>query len=1017
MTILRSLLLIPVMSVVLMAGDPGWRNLPPLPGVRSAHAAVMTHNGDVIITGGIDASGNSLASGFVLRGATGAIEPLLNNMTVSRARFSLVEARAADGTSIIYAIGGYTGGTGAYASSDVVDVLTFDVGQNNWRWRQLGRLPGAAGDVRAVYDGAGNGGTSPGAGFVVVSGGRIQSNGAMGSGTTSAITARINIATGVIERLGNHITARSEHGVWRYIDQQGALKVLAASGEATLPTSTELLAGTAWDGRANAPRVMRHFLVDASDPTGIPRSFGGIDETNGVLSTCEWYDVKSGWRVAPRMQDARSRFNATFVASPSDTAFAWLAAAGRGGAGALASCELFVLPSGSDPAGSWQPFDALNAAASERTVSMTSSNLPVVTGGESTNTIEVYQPLRTVDFQFPDTEVGARSDSVRLVITNTWLLPITIKSLKTDGAPDFLVAADTAVIILQPSESRSILAWFRPSQPGLRTTKVTVDMGVVKDEFTLSGNGLASSLQIVTDIIDLGNVRVGRDSVVCVPLLLNTGTDTATVDSISVLPAEFELVSPVGRVRIPPNETLQVCVRFKPTKRGQLGGSANLAVGARVFPSSVRGTGVTQLLELRTSAGCDTVSATVGSEVTVTVTLVNASDRQVNVSDVTFPGTTPGRIRVANPAVFPFDVAPGASQTLDLIISVLREGTELFVVNVASTSDTLARGSVCIVVRSRSIQSSIGTIDVGQRCVGDQLERSFTLTNVSSVEVLVIDSVTVDGVPGGVAIPRGPFTLQPRTSQTIVFRWTATVAGAVNGRVLVSTSNGGTAVPIVGSVLPGLIVDVANATTPYGTVLSLPLSLSGITSTTGSIRLRFATSLLRARSASGPAVISAVVTETADGAIVDFTLGAISADSTTNMQLDLDVLRGKDIITTVTPARVSDKAACVSGNPGEVTVTGPCGGAGSLLSNANRASVNANPNPLPTDGTLSVINPTTEAVELLFYSLDGQELHRQTLGAESAEMISLSSLPSATRLVMIRNIQGLHDALLLTITR
>lgn len=991
-----------------MAGDPGWRNLPPLPAVRSAHSAVMAHNGDVIIAGGVDAAGATLASCFVLRGATGLIEPLLSPMTVSRAYFELVAAKAADGTSIIYAIGGYTGANGSYASTDVVDVLRYDVGQNNWRWSRLGLHRVAAGDLRAVYDGAA---------FVVVSGGRVQSSGAMGSGTPTSITSRINVATGVIETLGNHTTARSEHGAWTFIDQQGATKVLAANGDVVTNPTTELQENAGWNDQAVVPLFFQSHFVDASDPTGTPRAMGGLTKTGTPLASCEFYDPKSGWKPMPSMQTARSRFEGTFIASPTDTAFAWLIAAGRGTAGALSSCELFSLPSATDPTGTWQPFDALSNAASERSVSMTSSNLPVVTGGASTNSIEVYQPLRTVDFDFPDTEVGARSDSVRLVITNTWLLPITIKSIKTDGVPDFLVAADTTTIVLAPGASRSILGWFRPSQPGLRTTVVTVDMGIVQDNFTLRGNGLASSLQVITDIIDLGSVRVGRDSVVCVPLLLNTGTDTATVDSISILPAEFELVSPIGRVKIPPSDTLQVCVRFKPATRGQLGGSVNLNVGTRSFPASVRGTGVTQLLELRTSATCDTIPGVVGDTITVTVTLVNGSDRTVNVSGVTFPGTAPGRINVEDPSVFPFDVAPGASQTLNLRIEVLREGTETFIVNVASTSDTLVRGTICFVVRSRSIQSSIGTIDLGQRCIGDQVERTFTLTNVSAVEVLVIDSVTIDGVPGGTVNLRGPFTLAPRTSQTLVFRWTATVAGAVNGRVLVSTSNGGTAIPVTGSVLPGLVVRVPSVTTPYGIVLALALDVSGVTTSPISIRLLFATSLLRATRVTGPNVASATVTTTSDGAILDVVLNTIPADSLATLSLELDVLRGKDIITTVTPARVSDTAACVSGAPGEITVTGPCGGAGSLLGNPTLAFVNANPNPMPRDGSLSAVNPTSDAVEILFYSIDGQELHRATLAPESAEMIPMSSLPQATRLVLIRNFQGLHDALLLTIIR
>lgn len=1008
MNLLLMAILLPAMSFVLMAGEPGWRPSPPLPAERSAHGMAMTHTGDVIVAGGLDAAGAALATAVVIRGGSGLVEPVLNTMSVPRARFALVAVALADGTSQLYAIGGYDGTAGAYTATDVVDVLTYDAGQDNWRWRRLGQLPAAAGDVRAVSDGAGG---------IVVSGGRRQTGGPLGSGTPLAVAARIVVASGVIQRLGDHITARSEHGLWHAIDQTGAHRVLAAGGEATLPTSTELLEAATWDGRANAPRVMRHFAVDASDPTGVARAFGGTNEGGTALAVCEWYDSKSGWRVAPSMQEARTRFDATFLASPTDTAYAWLAAAGEGAAGPLASCEIFTLPRSSDPTGTWLPFPPLATAAAERTVAMTSSNLPVVAGGVGTNRVEVFQPLRSSDVTFPDTEVGARSDSLRLTITNTWLLPVRIRSVRTDGAPDFLVAVDTTRLVLQPGQSRSVLVWFRPSQAGPRTSDVTIDMGIVQDRVTLRGNGLASSLQVVTDVVDFGDVRVGRDSLHCVPLLVNTGSDTARVDSITVDPADFVVVSPVGRVLVAPGDTLRVCLRFRPSVRGLRGGAVQLAVGARSFPASVRGNGITQLLALRTSRGCDTVDATVGDERSVTVTLDNGSDRTVDVSAITFPGAVAGRIRLADATVLPMTIPPGTSRTVDLVVSILREGEERYAIAVTSTSDTAVRGSVCLVVRSRRIQAGVGLVDLGRRCVGDVLERTITFTNVSATESLAVDSVTIDGVPGGTVVDGGPFTLAPRTSRTVTVRWTATTAGVIAGRVLVSTPNGGTTVAVVGDVSPGIVVTMPDAITTYGSVLSLPLTIDGVGTTTVSMVLRHATAVLRPRTVAGIAVVASTVIPTADGCRLRVELASVPADGRAEVAVDFDVLRGTDLVTTITPLRVNDTAGCVSGPVRSITVLGPCGGTGSLLATPRRAFVNAYPMPLPADGTLRLVNPTDDAVEVVIYAIDGRELERRILAAASADIVPLSSLPASSRLVQLRNAQGIHDTLLFSVVR
>ncbi len=1012
MTSLRLLLLCfasAISCMMVTAGEPGWRYLSPLPEPRVGHGSVMVQTGDVLVFGGINAAGTVLGTSYVLNGATGAMQPTATMDATPRTNSAVVVVPAPAGQVFVYVIGGYTGTTGNYASSAVVSRLRFDAVQGTWQWEQVGLLPVAVGDCRAVYDGIGT---------IVVSGGYSQTTGALGSGNRSAASAAITIASGTIRRLADHTTARAEHGLYRFIDQTNAAVVMAAGGEASAPTSTELLAGTTWDPRANAPLVLRKNHVPLSDISGTARALGG--ESGGVpVATCEWYDPKSGWRNAPRMNDARADFDATLIAGPTDTALAYLTVAGRGTSGVLASCEVFLLPGATDPAGSWTYFNTLNSAASGRKTAMTSSNLPVVVAGNNTATVECFQPLRAPDVQFPATEVGARSDSVPITVINTWMLPIVIKSVTILDGADFIIAADTATLTLAGGQTRVLLGWFRPSQPGLRKSRVVLNMGIVSDTITLSGNGLASTVSVVTSVMDHGDVAVKTQSRICLPLLRNNGTDTTWIDSIVVdPPGAYIIESPKGKAAVAPGEELVVCVIFAPERRGQVSGTAMLHIGPRSYPVAVLGNGIRTAAVIRPGV-CDTVSAQRTDVVRGTAILENIGDRDVTVTALDVLPSVPGSAQLADPTIVPFTLRPNELRPIDIELIVQREGEERIQLVATSNSDTTMLGTVCIVVRARNIVPSISQINVGDMCIGDTVRTTVTLTNASAVETITITDVIVENTSQAVVSPTGAAVIPPRSSYSLSAVVGAAQSGLIGGSIVINTTRGSSVIPVVGRVLDAVVITMPDAVLAPAEVRRLPLGITPSTAPSISLELLHS-----------PDIIAITGIETnAGGANVDGTssvqrhingtrINIVWAGAPPTMQTTVDLvieaLRGSDVVTDITAVRAGSNEACVVSDTASLYVDPNCGQERSLVKVGKGANVSVSPMPTSSVAHITVAAVDRTGLEVCIVDCNGSRVYGAPVTSASF-MLDVSSLATGMYAVHLLSSNGLEDNCLLIV--
>lgn len=996
-------------------GQPGWQQATPLQQPTTFHAATMVHTGDVVVAGGINGGGTTLTQSVVMRGNSGQFVPTLNQLTTPRARFATVEVRNATGQSLLYVIGGYTGSSGQYSSVNTVEVARYDQSQNNWRWEVVGTLPEGAGDCRAVYNGAD---------LIVVSGGRTQSAGAMGTGAYTTTSTTINIRTGGITRIGNHVFAHASHAICRYIDQAGAKQVLVAGGEQAPPASTELLVGTTWDSRANPPRTFRHSSVFLSDISGTARMIGGTDSVGTVLNSTEWYDPKSGWRVAPRMQDARTQSRGSLVASNTDTAKAYLVVAGMGTTQPLSTCEIFTLPTSTSPSGGWSGIEDLLQRGSDREVALTSSNVPVVIGGNTAG-VEVYQPLRANNVTYASTEVGARSDSAYITITNTWLLPVSIKSIKLVGSAEFLVTADTSVVTLAPGATKNIISWFRPTQQGVRTARLALDMGIVSDTVVLSGIGVASTISIVTGTVNADSVQVSSSKIVCIPILVNNGSDTAKIDSIVIEPkGQYRITKPVGRTAVGPGDTLIVCFEFLPTSRGEKGAVATIYIGQRSYPIAIDGTGIRTSAVIQTSATCDTISAVKDQDVPLSFVLRNIADKPVTITSFTFSTAVPGIVRLLSPTIVPLTLQPGATVVVDAVLTVQREGLERIRIDAASNSDTTMRADLCIVIRSRGLESSMPEVNVGTLCLNDSVTTTITLTNVSGIDPVVIDNIVTEDASVTLVTPVTSVTLQPRTTFTFSIVVRALTVGPINTRVVVNGPAGSQGIPITGTVAPGVVINVPDAATGIGQVMQLVYSFNGLTTNQTTFNLRFATDLLSAKQvvqAVGGQAIDATLSRavrTPQGATVTVAWLAAPTNGNATAVIEYDVLRGSDVVTNMISESADGVGGCVAADTAVVQIPPSCGSA-STVKIGRGAQLRVSPLPASDAINASVINTTNSMLTLQIVSVSGEVVIEKIVGREVTSTLSINTQPLANGAYGVRLLSssGTEDVMVIYVQK
>ena len=972
---------------------PEWRLSSPLPLSLIGNQSVTLHTGEVLVCGGITSSGAATSSSYLYK--NGGWSQTANQLQFSRAYHSLVAVRKQNGESIVFAIGGYSGTSGNYASIPIVEVLQFNSGTKSWSWRMIGNLPAAVGNCAAAYDKKG---------YVVISGGRIQNNGNLNTGTPTKSSARINISTLAIERIGDMATARSEHATLMLNGAKNDSIVLTASGEINNVSATELLNVTTWDARANPPAFMQRFGANFTDISEVARMVGGLD-TNGKPTTKgQWYDTKSGWRPMPRMQTARAKAHITLIAGIKDSTRSYLIVGGESTNGTTPNTEIFSQPDNTNPNGAWTPFDALKSSASERTISINEDNLALVTGGNSNNTVltecELYQPFSANDVDFGQQEIGGESQRMVVNVSNKWLLPVQLRTIRIPGSAEFRLVNSRDSVTIAPNGSLDIEVRFRPNTIGKRISYLYFNAGSLVDSVQLTGEGIKSYINVLTNSKDFGARRILTDSVICFQAIKNEGKDTTVVDSIDIDPSGvFTVVSPIGRVKLPPDSTLTVCVKFIPNARQVFGAGAIIHISDRSYPVSLTGKGIRGFISTTSQINCDTVKVAPGDSLVYQLVVSNNSDLDVKIDSTIIQTSLGGTFKLKNPSQFPITMSPGQTQTVEIIFKPQREAQEQGTVKYVNNGDTVCIANLCFVPRNRSININIPQSQLYTLCEGDSLLLPIVLENPSNFDNLTIDSVYVkDGA--GYAVNAIRTTLLPHETTPATVVITPATLGAQQAVIVVLTNQGASQSSIDMNVLPSMKFSIDATAASVGERSVCIVRRSDIISSVNTINLtlNYNGSVIIPRAivnAPGKNYINtqaSTLTNSFGKSNVSLVWNSHPTVPDAVFGIECDVLRGDDLQTSLSFEGSYSNSVCVQQSPGSLIIDNFCGGRSALVSGKGAVMMTATPLPITQDVTIHIIAPTFDNSFVRIRSLLGDVI--VTKNAETTVKMDIQQLSS-----------------------
>lgn len=1013
--------------------EPGWIiHLLSLKGLTGQQSMTLP-DGNILVTGGFSPNGAE-ASSFIYDYRTGTFQKA-GEFNEARAYHSLVWVKLTDRIRI-YVIGGYSGNLLNAASIASVEFADYFSGQNSIVWRNLGEMRVARGDCRSTWDKA-NG--------IIITGGYLQSAGPVRSGVITSSSELINIQGNQLLSLPDMPKQRAGAFIGTIINENGQNQVITAGGEALNATATEKLENGAWSAFAFAPKEYRRWMAGFADIGGIGRMFGGADFGGKSLNTCEWYDVKAGWKYSPSMFNARQSHSYLLVAGIKDTVPIYMIAGGSSNGSPINKCEYYTLPNSSIPAGSWTQFYDMKDNVSEASLAIDGNNLIYYIYGSSVNqgfsgNIGVFQPISANGASFGAEEVGRISDSMIVTLRNDWLLPVKINEFRSTNRAEFFFTGDTSNFDLLPGRSRSVFIRFRPNDIGIRTGYLTFKVGNILDSIGLAGAGIQSNIVVSTKSLDFGELLIGEDSVICFNAVKNIGSDTTYIDSISVeFPGQFSIVSPIGRTRLAPNQELEVCIRFKPNSKGTFTAAGVVNIGTRRFSTGLIGKGLLKYIKGGSIPGCDTIAYSPGNTYNGLITLINPSDRDVNVTGFKFLGGLENLYKINRN--FPFKMIPGDRIDFLVEFSPTSEGTFSAKIQIEhdGIKDSIVIADLCFIARSRNLSFSESIINFGKVCSGDSVSKLLWIENPSLFESITIQQILANDPNGMLEVaPFQALTLQPRKKLLTPVTFKGKTNGVFSGEIIVSGSWGERRLNVNAEVLPQLSLnaDISPIIENHLQKLSLRLGGDFVNTNINRIKLLFEYNStvikpLRIISSSGASQID--LSQSRFGAFrynhSELELvwdNFLSGESI--IELEFELLRGNSTKSEVAITALSDNICLVS-EAFQIDAEANCGDRNGLINFSEELLFVTYPNPANesinftfrhSNEIESRPNYDFENYQIEIFSLQGEKVLSRNIKADTRIIngnIDLSGLTTGSYLIRISDLFGRSVASIITIEK
>jgi hypothetical protein len=382
-------------------------------------------------------------------------------------------------------------------------------------------------------------------------------------------------------------------------------------------------------------------------------------------------------------------------------------------------------------------------------------------------------------------------------------------SLKVSGAVDLALGAEFRLeevpAVLQPNQEVVVLLHFAPTSPGLRQGKLvfTTDSDTTPVvEIPVQGQGVEPALVANPPLVDFGRVVIGRSETATVTLTNRSDEDVEVIRADRDASTSAEFNPAVTRMTLAPGASVDLVLTYQPTDLGLDEGRVTvLDSGPRIEALNVRvrGEGVDSDILVEPVA-LTFRGLYVGQTQSQFFQLRNIGDKTHRITELNFVSTGADRagefsLAAATPAR-PFELAPGAMQSVEVVYLPTDANADLDQVRVDSTG---LRAPVLVAIDAAADPAPIPVIDVqpvsldfGPVELAQSRSLGLGIRNIGTADLTLTGTITIQpaGTPYSlVAPPASGSVLRPTDLSMFQVAFSPTVVGAAPSAEVVITSN------------------------------------------------------------------------------------------------------------------------------------------------------------------------------------------------------------------------------------
>ena len=405
---------------------------------------------------------------------------------------------------------------------------------------------------------------------------------------------------------------------------------------------------------------------------------------------------------------------------------------------------------------------------------------------------------------FGDVPVGQAANT-KISLLNQSAAPVNISELNIDGQTFSINGQGTLPIVIAPGASYVVQIGFKPvsatSYSGTFSAMDSSGRQLVQSSISGSGTdanaGTTTMPQLTVNPAGLSfdNLMVGSSANQTVTLT-STGTAPVQVTAAAISGAGFTLSGASFPVTLNPKQAIALTVQFKPTTAGAVSGKLTITSNSATNPTagvnlSGIGTSATSSPQLTVNPGSLTFDdVTVGSTSTQPVTLASTGTEPV---EITSAAVTGGAGFTISGASFPLTLDPKQTITLQVHFTPKNTGIANGTLEIHSNSSASSMAAVGLTgtgttETTPALTVNPASLSFGNITVGSSSTQALTLASTGTAPVQVT-AAAISGAGFTVSGDSFPVTINPKQTVTLTVQFKPTTAGAITGKLAVSSNS------------------------------------------------------------------------------------------------------------------------------------------------------------------------------------------------------------------------------------